>query len=197
MTAGGATMTEQQKRSWRRIGWISAAALVLVVGVAVVLNLSHVEASQGSGDEAKTAEGADKEKDPVPVKVTPVVTGPVAGYISATANLVAENEVKVLAEAEGRVTELKVEEGDSVATGQLLAALNRDEATIAANKSRLRGLQRLPRLPAGRRDDGPGAHQPGGVSTGSRSSTRWPSRSRPRRSGGSVGPRSAPPSQVG
>lgn len=130
-------MTERQKRSWRRIGWISAAALVLVGAVAVVLNLSHVEASQGTGDEVK-AEGTEKEKDPVPVKVTPAVTGPVAGYISATANLVAENEVKVLAEAEGRVTELKVEEGDSVATGQLLAALNRDEATIAANKSRLR-----------------------------------------------------------
>lgn len=131
-------MTERQKRSWRRIGWISAAALVAVAAVVVVLNLSHVEASQGSGDEDKAAAGAEKEKDPVPVKVTPAAAGPVAGYISATANLVPENEVRVLAEAEGRVAELKVEEGDLVGAGQLLAALNRDEATIAANKAKLR-----------------------------------------------------------
>jgi len=133
-------MTESQKRSWRRIGLIAAVALVVVGVVAVVLNLSRVEASQASPGEGVTdnAKGEDKEKDPVPVKVTTAFGGPVAGYISATANLVPENEVKVLAEAEGRLAELRVEEGDAVAEGQLLAALNRDEAEIAANKARLR-----------------------------------------------------------
>ncbi len=125
-------MTDRQKRSWRRIGLIAALAVALVGGVAAVLNLSRVEASQ-------THPGSDgPARDPVPVEVVAVATGPVAGYISTTANLVPEDEVRVLAETEGRVAEVRVEEGDAVAAGQLLAAVNRDEAAIAANTARLR-----------------------------------------------------------
>ena len=59
----------------------------------------------GSGTEgvalaSKTTEGpADKEKTPVPVSVSSIALGPVSSYITTTANLVPENEVKVLAEA--------------------------------------------------------------------------------------------------
>ncbi len=94
--------------------------------------------SQGTGAAAGGEKGDAKEKAPVPVSVASVGLGAVSSYISSTANLVAENEVKVLAEAEGRVAELLVEEGDRVARGQILAQLVKDDAEIAFKKAQLR-----------------------------------------------------------
>lgn len=82
--------------------------------------------------------GDDKEKTPIPVSVAPIATGAVSSYISSTANLVPENEVKVLAESEGRVAELLVEEGHRVARGQVLAQLVKDDADIALKKAQVR-----------------------------------------------------------
>ena len=98
----------------------------------------------GSGTEgvalaSKTTEGpADKEKTPVPVSVSPIALGAVSSYITTTANLVPENEVKVLAEAEGRVDQVMVEEGDRVGRGQILAQLVKDDADITFKKAHLR-----------------------------------------------------------
>jgi membrane fusion protein (multidrug efflux system) len=73
----------------------------------------------------------------VPVEVAAVSEGTVSAYISSTANLVAENEVKVLSEVEGRVLTLRVEEGDWVKNGQVLATLVRDDEQIAFKKAQL------------------------------------------------------------
>src|SRR5438093_11080249 len=83
-------------------------------------------------------EGDEKEKAPVPVSVAAIATGPVSSYISSTANLVAESEVKVLAEAEGRVAELHVEEGSRIGKGQVLAQLVKDDTEIALKKAQVR-----------------------------------------------------------
>jgi membrane fusion protein (multidrug efflux system) len=103
-----------------------------------------------AGADAKTAgktngrEGEAKEKTPTPVSVAPIAAGPVSSYITSTANLVAEDEVKVLAEAEGRVEEQFVEEGDRVRRGQVLAQLVRQDAEIAVRKAASRaGSARL------------------------------------------------------
>jgi len=82
--------------------------------------------------------GKEGEKAPVPVSVASIATGPVSAYITSTANLVAEDEVKVLAEAEGRVAELLVEEGNRVAKGQVLAQLAKEDAEIALTKAQVR-----------------------------------------------------------
>ncbi len=107
--------------------------------------VAHASKDDKSADDAaaKDGEKGDKkdEKDkkaPVPVNVATITTGPVSSYISSTANLVSESEVKVLAEAEGRVAVLKVEEGDRVTRGQVLAELVRDDAEIALKKAELR-----------------------------------------------------------
>ena len=89
----------------------------------------------------KDKDGKDKnggEKAAVPVSVAAIATGPVSSYISATANLVPENEVKVLAEAEGRVADLFVEEGQRIGKGQVLAHLVKDDAEIALKKAQVR-----------------------------------------------------------
>jgi membrane fusion protein (multidrug efflux system) len=87
---------------------------------------------ENGGDEA-----ADEEESAIPVRLASAEVGTISTYISATANLVPENEVRVLAEAEGRVTALLVEEGDRVRAGQLLAELLRDEAEILVNTAQL------------------------------------------------------------
>ena len=83
--------------------------------------------------------GEDSPDDAgVPVRVLKSRIGSVSSYISATANLVAENEVKILSESQGRIVTLEVEEGDGVKAGQILASLMRDEAEIAVKKAELR-----------------------------------------------------------
>lgn len=84
-----------------------------------------------------TDEDAEAEETAIPVETVPVARESVASYLSATANLVPENEVRVLAEWEGRVARLHVEEGQAVAAGQILAELADEEAEIALEKARV------------------------------------------------------------
>jgi membrane fusion protein (multidrug efflux system) len=99
--------------------------------------------SEEPSDAADSGEDSEGDEDEdgdaaIPVEVVGVSSGSVSTYITATANLIPEEEVQVLAEAEGRVTRLLVEEGDRVKAGQLLAALLRDEAEILYNKAQLK-----------------------------------------------------------
>ena len=128
----------------RRLKWrlVGIAALVLVAGAAVVWGVTHAKAEATETDEQQIADqDADEQSEgpsAIPVEVENILSGPVASYISATANLVPEDHVKVLAEAEGRVESLRVEEGDLVTRGQPLATLVRDEAQIALAKAQVR-----------------------------------------------------------
>lgn len=137
-------MTKKIIRS--KFSIIGAIALIAVVAGVVFIgaNNSTVEATETSQEEeqavdATETEGEEEEEStPVPVEVVEVTRGEISAYISATANLVAEDHVKVLSEAEGRVQELKVEEGDYVKRGQVLATLVKDDAEIALNKAQLK-----------------------------------------------------------
>ena len=147
--------TRRGKKLWR---WVSLAVAVvlLAAGVVTVMNVSATRADGAStaeenadttesaeatekdtGDEKKGEEEGDDAKTPVPVEVASVSEGSVSAYTSSTANLVAENEVKVLSEVEGRVLTLRVEEGDWVKNGQVLATLVRDDEEIAFKKAQL------------------------------------------------------------
>lgn len=134
--------------------------LVLALGAGVAGWFYHNAAAE-SGESSETAEATDEgsgnaeastvaqtsegegEKDQdgetaVPVNVIDASVGAVSTYISATSNLVPEDEVTVIAEVEGRVTGLYVEEGDRVESGQLLARLLQDDEEIAFKKARVR-----------------------------------------------------------
>jgi membrane fusion protein (multidrug efflux system) len=113
---------------------------LIVGGVLLVMNLTAQQASGEPGDSAEPAaeETEDEKRAPVPVEVAAIAQGEISSYISASANLVAEFEVKVLAEIEGRVASLLADEGQAVHKGQTLATLVRDDEQIRLRKAELR-----------------------------------------------------------
>jgi RND family efflux transporter MFP subunit len=141
-------MTKQARIRFRIISVIAVLAIatgaVLWVSAQTTEKKSESEAADQNATEAveqvaeNETEIEEDEEVAVPVEVAEVTTGAIASYISATANLVAEDQVKVLAEAEGRVERLLVEEGDRVTKGQVLAVLVQDEAKIALSKVKLK-----------------------------------------------------------
>jgi len=141
-------MTKKVRTRFRIISLVAllaiAAGTVFWVSAQTTEKKSESEAAEQNGTETveqvaeNEAETEEDEEIPVPVEVAEITTGAIASYISATANLVAEDQVKVLAEAEGRVERLQVEEGDPVAKGQVLAVLVQDEARIAKSKVELK-----------------------------------------------------------
>ncbi len=140
-------MTEKAKKRFRIFSLIALLAIatsgVIWVSAQTTDDATESETTEEPSTDAVDGDGkdADSEEDeelPVPVEVSEITTGAIASYISATANLVAEDQVKVLAEAEGRVEQLKVEEGDYVRKGQVLAVLVQDEARIAKSKVELK-----------------------------------------------------------
>lgn len=122
----------------RRTLWTVAALLVvLVAGISVVKvaasNIASKTASRTAVKEAK-----EEKKAPVPVSVAAVETGTVSSYIRSTANLVSDNEVKVLSESDGRIARLLVDEGDWVRRGQTLATLDREDTGIDLAKRKVK-----------------------------------------------------------
>ncbi len=133
---------ERRRRGRRRWIWGGIALLVIVGGALVVTGraVQGDEAAAADADQGKPEKGDAKkeEKTPIPVEVAAVHSAEIASYITATANLVAEGEVKVLAEVEGKVARVAVEEGDTVRKGDVLALLDRVDAEIALEKARVR-----------------------------------------------------------
>jgi membrane fusion protein (multidrug efflux system) len=92
--------------------------------------------------QASSAPGAGEKKDetkkePAAVAVRKAERGAISAYTSATANLVAEDEVKVVAETEGKVLRVMVEEGDAVGRGQTLVQIDPADATLAVQKAQI------------------------------------------------------------
>ncbi|MBW3670749.1 MAG: efflux RND transporter periplasmic adaptor subunit [Acidobacteria bacterium] len=123
-----------EKKSRKKILITLVVVLILTVSASVILSLN------GNADPAADAgEEADKdEKAPVPVEVVEARSGEISSYITATANLTAENEVQVIAESEGLVSRYHYQEGQRVSRGAVLATLVSDEQQILLDKSRAR-----------------------------------------------------------
>lgn len=148
--SGGGETGLPMPRNRKRLLWISLAGVLLAAGGLAGWSRrgasgEGVEAAQPEAAAAASAaalpdEEPRLEKGPaaVPVSVVPVGTAPVSSYISSTANLVAEDEVRVLAEVEGKVEGFRVEEGDRVSRGEVLATLDREEAQIDLRKAEIR-----------------------------------------------------------
>jgi membrane fusion protein (multidrug efflux system) len=107
---------------------------------------TKAQSGQASGKTAGAVPASQKTESPaapqgkaaVPVSVAAIQEGEVSSYITSTANLVPENDVKVLAESEGKVAEVRVEEGDRVVKGQILAQLDQGDAEITLKKAQVK-----------------------------------------------------------
>ena len=139
-----------RSRLFRRLSF-AVGVLILIAGGLAILNMAAGKANGSSAEMADSdqaearddkgeeeGEEEDNGKAPVPVEVVAVRTGSVSSYITSAANLVADNEVKILAEVQARVLRLFVEEGDSVRADQTLAMLVRDDQEIAFKKANLK-----------------------------------------------------------
>ncbi len=104
-----------------------------------ILLLSLVACSRGSEDERTWAEGAanpeDRPEEAVPVEIVALGRGTIESALRFSATLEAERDVRVFAEAQRRVVELRVEEGDSVTARALLVRLQDDEQQSALAKA--------------------------------------------------------------
>lgn len=114
--------TEQDRRSWRLIALGVVLVLLVIVGIWFFLHRG--------GDEAAAGDSATQ----VPV-VTVVVPGrsTVAGEISGTGSLAARRSMPVGSVGEGgEVREVRVDAGDWVSQGQVLAVIDRSVQTQQA-----------------------------------------------------------------
>lgn len=135
----GAAPKAPRHRRMRRLALVLVVALVTVGGVVAVYAAKSDQGDKAKADpSSEAAEAADAEKAAIPVEVAEVRADSVASYISATANLVPENEVQVLAESDGRLARLLVEEGQWVEKGQTLAELAQGDAPMALEKAKVR-----------------------------------------------------------
>lgn len=152
-------MTEVMQEATSKKKRFSAASVVAVLVLVGGVGAAIVGYSPQANADAKAATEAKDEKDkekklPIPVQIAQVSRGDVSSYLTATANLVPENEVRVVAEWEGRLAKLNIEEGQHITKGQILAELVRGDAEILQAKSRVRaenarsGLNRAERLKA-------------------------------------------------
>ncbi len=134
---------------WARV---SLLALVLIpVGIGAGLGLAGCAAKDGrasdppAGSKSGEATGAaTKADEAVPVEVATLGRGPIEEVLRFSANLEAEQAVEVYAQAARQVTELKVEEGDRVAKGQVLLRLQdaEQQTQLAKVESQLVKAQR-------------------------------------------------------
>lgn len=131
-------------RPRKKFPTITVVAGLAVAGALGFYFLTSAGSAQGetTGDDAsEVAEEEDAEeaeKDPIPVEAKAARGGSISSYISSTANLVPENQVQILAEWEGRVAKLMVEEGDVVKKGAVLAELARQDGEIILSKAKVR-----------------------------------------------------------
>lgn len=102
---------------------------------------SDNEDSKGSSKKKDDEEGEDDEEEDeaVPVEVTTLGRGQIESILRFSTNLEAENDVQVFSEADRKVTQLLVEEGDKIRKGQVLIRLQNEaqQTELARVKSQL------------------------------------------------------------
>lgn len=103
--------------------WKSLLATVLLPA-SLALPLASCSADSRADEDG---EAADKAVEAVPVEVATLAGGEIEAVLRFSTNLEAESAVEVYSEAARRVVDLRVEEGDRVAKGQILVRLQDEE----------------------------------------------------------------------
>lgn len=114
----------------RRAARKAIGIAVLVVGAAALAWVGGVlpGVSDSASADARASQSEAEADTPPRVELTAVTLGELATYIEATANLVAEHTVSVVAETEGRIVRVGPEPGEDVRAGAFLVALDASDA---------------------------------------------------------------------
>ena len=114
--------------------------IALVVAGAAAL-ATGVFAGDGESQDAahgEAAEAADAAQTATPVRVVPAHRGPVTLSLETTSAVEAERTAKVLPQTSGLLTEIRVREGDTVASGTVLARVDDRDRRLAFEQAKLR-----------------------------------------------------------
>jgi HlyD family secretion protein len=108
----------------KRIAWIGAIALIIVAAVAgTIYYRQGSPSSQTATDQPQTQTAVIRQGD-------------LAVYASGTGTLIAQSEASFGFDTSGQVTRVNVQVGDVVESGQVLAELNSESATLAYQQAR-------------------------------------------------------------
>lgn len=104
----------------------------------VTLALLLVLAACGPGDQDAEGGNEEEESPPVPVETANPSRGDIHAVYTGTAAIEAYAEADVLAKVAGEVVEIRVEEGDDVSKGQVLARLDGDRLRLELRETEAR-----------------------------------------------------------
>ena len=97
------------------------------------------ESDQADSTKVKTQDEKKKKKieEGVPVKVWEVELGAISDYVQHTSTIEAEEAIDVYSQATGLVSEVLVEEGDQIKSGQILVKLVDDDLRLGVDEARV------------------------------------------------------------
>ena len=108
----------------------------LLLGMLLMMALGNAGCSDGASksdnqaSQDKDGKEKEEEKAPIPVEVVSVERGDIQQTYRSITTLEAENDAMVVARSTGVLQDIKVEEGDVVKKGQLLAQLDVEQLTL-------------------------------------------------------------------
>jgi membrane fusion protein (multidrug efflux system) len=120
--------------------------LAVIVAIGAMAGCGGTPSEGGNGQHAPTGgpHGAPGATAAVPVEVAPVTRRSISSFIETNGTLEAENEVDLVARTSAPIVDLRIEEGDPVKAGQILARLDDVEhraeleiARVALNEANL------------------------------------------------------------
>jgi RND family efflux transporter MFP subunit len=113
---------------------------------AAFLFLAAILMTAGCSREQKKAEASSKAPEPLTVQTVAAQSRLLDSTISVTGSLNADETVSVGAEVPGRITAIPVDFGQNVRKGQVIAELDKQELSLALERSKASLAQALARL---------------------------------------------------
>lgn len=135
--------TGDLRGSGRLLTALGALALLLLIGASPGCSSevggdgtaeAATDGDEKKGDKKNGEKKDEKKETAVPVEVAVLERGEIRTTLRSSANLEAENQVKVYSQAARLVRDLRVEEGVSVRKGDLLVRLQDEEQRSALSK---------------------------------------------------------------
>ena len=110
----------------QRLGYFTAIAALSIFTLSACNNGNNEMMNDSDNDSTLV----------IPVEVKDVMRGDISAYYSNTATLEAVAEANIVSKVRGIVQEIKVEEGDEVRAGQIIAKIEDDQYRIEAERAK-------------------------------------------------------------